>query len=209
MSEHEVQVKKSHYSFKGYVRKNRWMSFHYQLEEILSREDIMSVLEVGPGVPILRKLLPVFRPRIVYKSIDIAEDLNPDVIGSVTNMPESDNSYDVVCAFQVLEHIPYEDFLKALPEMKRVSKKYVLISLPHNAPHVALHLKIPFVRQTRFAWKIPYKRSHTFDGQHYWEVGKRDTPVQKVRAAMAEHFTIKKEYVPFENQSHRFYVLEK
>ena len=112
---HHKQVNKSHYDFGRYVSKNhRWVSFYHQLDEIFSIKDASSVLEIGPGMPIVRDMLRYHRPEVVYKSLDIAEDLNPDYIGSVIGIPLKDNSFDVVCAFQILEHIPYEKFEKAL-----------------------------------------------------------------------------------------------
>ena len=61
----------------------------------------------------------------------------------------------------------------------------------------------------KFAFKIPYPRTQVFDGQHYWEIGKRGFSRGKIRAHIAKHFDIVREYVPFGNQYHRFFVLRK
>ncbi len=203
------QVPANHYRFEKYFFSARWMSYFYQIREIVNRKDIHSVLDIGPGTPFLRNSLVTFREDITYKTLDIAEDTHPDIIGGVTNIPIADNSYDVVCAFQVLEHIEYRDMEKALREMKRVSKKYVFISLPHFGPSVELSFKLPFIKRVKLAWKIPYMPVHTFNGQHYWEIGKKGYSVQKIRKIMKKHFHIIDEYVPFENQYHRFYILRK
>lgn len=204
----EKQVNKEHYNFSRYVSKNhRWVSFYHQLDELFSLEGVTSVLEVGPGMPLVRSMLNYHRPDIAYKSIDIAEDLKPDIVGSVTDMPLEDNSFDVVCAFQILEHIPYDQFETALSEIVRVSKKHVLISLPHFGPAIKLQLKIPMLPMIQFAIKVPYPIVHKWNGQHYWEIGKRGYPAKRIRSAMEKYFTINKEYIPYENQCHRFYVL--
>lgn len=203
------QVDRDHYDFSKYVKKNhRWISFYHQLDELFKlRPD--SVLEVGPGMPLVRGMLNFHLPHVTYKSLDIAEDLNPDIFGPVTAIPLEDNSFDVVCAFQVLEHIPFDLFPVALKEMHRVAKKHVIISLPHYGPAVRFLLKIPGFHLVEFAYKVPFPRNHVWKGEHYWEIGKRGYPASRIRNVMREYFIVKKEYIPFENQCHRFYVLEK
>lgn len=61
----------------------------------------------------------------------VKEKLNIDIIqGSILDLPFADNSYDVVCAFDVIEHV--EDDLLAVREMKRVCKPngLVCVSVP-------------------------------------------------------------------------------
>ncbi len=203
---YEKQVDKSHYSFERYFYKGRWMSYWYQAKEILSKPEIKSVLDIGPGTDFLRSVIAIHRPDISYHSLDIAADVNPDIVGGVTRIPVVENSYDVVCAFQVLEHIEFKDFEIALQEMKRVSKKYVFVSLPHFGPSLELQLKVPFLPRMQFATKIPFPQKHTFGGQHYWEIGKKGYSPRKIRASLQKHFTILDEYVPFENQYHRFFI---
>jgi hypothetical protein len=208
--EHTKQVDKNHYRFLKYVQKNhRWVSYYHQIYEILSLQDVSTVLEVGPGAPLVRDVLRYHAPEMVYKSLDIAEDLKPDMLGSVTKIPATDGSFDVVCAFQILEHLPFEEFDTALGELSRVSKRYVIISLPHFAPQLKFLLKLPFIPEIKYAVKIPFPVKHVFNGQHYWEIGKMSFTPRRIRKHIAKYFSIKKEYIPFENQSHRFFVLVK
>lgn len=206
---YEKQVDKNHYSFKKYFFPGRWMSYWYQTEEISKRPDIISLLDVGPGTTFMQDVLRIHRPDISYKTLDIAEDLHPDVIGGVTNIPLPDASFDLVSAFQVLEHIKFDDVETALLEMKRVSKKYVFVSLPHFGPSVEFLLKLPFLKRMRCSFKIPYAPEHVFRGQHYWEIGKAEYSTKRIRTLMAKHFTILDEYVPFENQYHHFFIMQK
>ena len=209
MSEYQKQVDKKHYSFKGYFHKFRWMSYWYQLKEIVDRPEIQSQLDIGAGSAFTRKALEVHRPDINYQTMDIAADLNPDVVGSVTHIPLPDASFDVVSAFQVLEHIEFKDFEAALQELSRVSKRYVFISLPHNVPSIDFQIKLPKLKRFSLAIKIPYGQKHEFNGQHYWEVGKKGYEASKILSIFKKHFTVLDEYVPFENQYHHFYILEK
>lgn len=184
------------------------MSYWYQAKEISSKQDIKTMLDVGPGTTFMHDILKIHRPDIEYKTLDIAHDIQPDYIGEVTAIPLLDNSYDVVTAFQVLEHIEFSDFEPALLEMKRVSKKYVFVSLPHFGTSIEILFRIPPFSRVKFFLKFPRPIKHVFGGQHYWEIGKKGYSPNKIRSIMQKHFTILNEYVPFENQYHHFYILE-
>ena len=199
------QVNKDHYRFERYSHLDRWASYYYQLREVF-KSCPKNILEVGVGDQVLKNYLQS-NTEISYTSLDIDGDLKPDHIGDILKMPFHDNTFDVVCAFEVLEHLPFEDFSGALKEMKRVSKKTVLISLPHFGPPVQFYFKIPFIK-FKFSFKIPFYKKHIFNGQHYWEIGKKDSDLNKVKKLISEVFIIKKDFLPFENQYHHFFVLE-
>jgi ubiquinone/menaquinone biosynthesis C-methylase UbiE len=50
--------------------------------------------------------------------------------GDIYKLPYKDNEFDLVLCTEVLEHL--EDPEKALKELKRVSKKYCIISVPND-----------------------------------------------------------------------------
>jgi ubiquinone/menaquinone biosynthesis C-methylase UbiE len=203
----DKQVEKEAYGFFKYSYPDRWASYFYQLREVLSVSPA-NILEVGVGDGVLRDYIRN-NTKIEYTSIDVAEDLNPDALGSVTAMPFADRSFDAVVAYEILEHIPFEELPQALAEIKRVSRKYVVLSLPHFGPPVKFCLKLPFLPEIKLAFKLPYPKKHVFNGQHYWEIGKKGYSPAKIRQTISEHFDILKEFVPWENQYHHFFVLEK
>lgn len=201
------QVNKEAYSIQKYGHTDRFVSYAHQLREI-SKCNPKTMLEIGVGDKLVANYIRN-NTAIQYTCADIADDVGADVIASVTELPFEDSSFDVVCAFEVLEHLPFEMFDTALSELARVSKKDVLISLPHFGPPIKFLLKLPFLPELKFAFKVLYPRKHEFDGQHYWEIGKRDYPISCIRASLTKHFTIRNEYVPFGNQYHHFFVLNK
>lgn len=207
--DYQKQVENHHYSFKNYIFLERWISYWYQLIEIFEVRNISNILDIGPGTNLLRHVLSEHNANVKYQSLDIDESLKPDIVGSVTSIPVPDESFDCVTAFQILEHIRFEDFETALKEIRRVTKNKVIISLPHFGPQFTFQLKIPFLPKIQFAFKIPWPSRLVFNGQHYWEVGRKGYSPKKIRKVIENHFVIEKEFIPFEYQYHRFYVLNK
>ncbi len=201
------QVDKEHYKFEKYCYPDRWASYYYQLHT-LTECSPSSILEVGVGDGVIKQYIQN-NTSIDYKNIDIADDLHPDILGSVESIPVPENSFDVVCAFEVLEHLPFEKLEKCIEEMKRVSKKHVIISIPHFGPPIKFSIKIPFLSEIRFAFKIPFYKKHIFNGQHYWEVGKSGYKLSLILEKLSKQMLVKKHFIPFENQYHHFFVLEK
>ena len=112
------QVGNAHYEFPKYVSKKRWISYWHQFDEIFKHKPT-NVLEIGIGSGIIKVLCELFSVDI--KTIDIDQDLKPDYIASVLDLPFDDDSFDLVVCFQVLEHIRYEEFSKALSELHRAA----------------------------------------------------------------------------------------
>jgi len=63
-----------------------------------------------------------------WTTMDINPKWKPDIIGDITNNSIKDNSYDLVIMTQTLEHI--WDFKKAIEELHRITRKYVLLDCP-------------------------------------------------------------------------------
>ncbi len=200
------QVDKTHYEFNRYGFEGRFVSYYWQLREVLNLKPV-SVLEVGVGDKVFGNFIKN-NTGVAYTSVDVAEDLHPDVVGSILQLPFADKSFDVACAFEVLEHLPFEQFDKALGELTRVARNHVAISIPHFGPMLSFSLKIPFIPQIRFAVKIPFYKKHDFNGQHHWEMGKKGYPISLIRRKLSLRGRIVSDFVPFGNPYHHFFVVE-
>src|SRR3989338_11422634 len=109
-------MSKENFELKSYDHKHRWMSYWYQIREIFTMNPA-KILEVGVGNRFLYDYLKKAGKDIT--SVDINSERRPDVVGSVVDLPFDDNSFDAVLCFQVLEHLPFDNFHKALIEMRR------------------------------------------------------------------------------------------
>lgn len=132
-------------NFKKHTSKNPlktyFLSLYFKvmLSE-LKKLRIDSVLDVGCGEGfILNKLksesIGKYWQGIDYakEAIEIGRKIHPDLNlkqGSVYESGFNDNSFDLVICTEVLEHL--EDTKKALKEVLRISKKYVLLSVPNE-----------------------------------------------------------------------------
>ncbi len=207
----QKQVEKDHYLFSNYMNKNRWSSIWCQLNEVYQLS-LNSVLEIGPGPGVFKATAAAIGIKI--DTVDLDPELQPDYIASATSLPFADQSYDIVCAFQMLEHLPFEDSLKALAEMSRVAKKNIIISLPDVLTLIILRIKLPKLKEYQLNIPVPLNKikTHVFDGEHYWEINKRNYSLKKVQNAfLASTPSIKlvRTYRNPQNPYHRFFIFEK
>jgi SAM-dependent methyltransferase len=202
-----LQVGAAHYEFAKYVEPHRWASFWYQIHEVL-RSRPSSVLEIGVGSGITKNLLAHLGIRV--ETVDIDIELCPSCVASVLQLPFVDCSFDTVACFQVLEHLPYDQFVPALREIRRVCRDRAIISLPDARFYLRLQATLPYLGTKRFGCTVPRpkERKHTFDGEHYWEVGKRGYPLRLVQAdAESAGFEIVREYRMWDHPYHHVFVL--
>jgi len=203
------QVDASHYEFGKYVTRKRWDSFWHQIDEV-TRLVPKTVLEVGPGLGVLKSVLATLG--IDVRTVDIDPALSPDILGSALNLPIADNSVDVACAFQVLEHFPFDDSGRAFAELARVANKGIVISLPDSRRKWPYSIYIPKVGQKDFILTPPHApKAHEFNGQHYWELNAKGYDENDIIRKFETYgnCTLLKRYSAPRNPYHRFMIFQK
>ena len=160
-------------------------SYLLQMQTIKSLSGVKTILEVGPGEGYAARNLRDVGYR--YDTLDFEDahqptikadfrSLDPDTIGQ---------RYDLTCAFQVLEHFPYEDFTRHLGTLSALSKNYVFISLPFSCKGFSLKLNLQSGQQKRyirqFDFYVPsnlpnrrYREEYMQEfpwAVHFWEIG--------------------------------------
>jgi ubiquinone/menaquinone biosynthesis C-methylase UbiE len=109
----------------------------FQLTVNLVPEDVKSLADIGCGNGIFLNFLHLNRNEIVLTGVDRSSTALGFVkfnkqIAEINALPFEDNSFDCVTCLEVIEHLPHQVYEKALSELTRISKKYVIISVPYN-----------------------------------------------------------------------------
>lgn len=207
----ETQVSKEHYS-KKYEHLERFVSYYHQVK-LIADLNPKTILEIGIGGGALRGLIA--NKGYEISTADFDDSLEPDIVCDIRNIPKPDDSYDLVCAFEVLEHIPYEESLKALKEMKRVSRKNIVISVPRSCVYFGLSFSfgLPiFRRLLSLGFRIPFFwiAAEAGNKQHYWELGRRGYSISRfIKDLKGMDFRILQKGHISLNTQHYFVVLEK
>jgi SAM-dependent methyltransferase len=200
-----VQVGPGYYCG-NYDSYEAWIRYYWAINNVLSRR-LTSVLEIGVGSGVVSSYLR--RQGVRLTTFDIDSSLQPDVMGSVTNMPFSAGEFDAVICCEVLEHMPWENSLEGLQEIHRVSKGFAFISVPNFVLSFAMLVRAPILQLRELRIRVPYPKAPP-RGEHYWEIGRRGYPKRKLdRAIHDTGFRIVSDTSPRTNYSACFYALEK
>lgn len=203
------QVTPELYVNPSYDSKERFISYWHQISEIMSLVP-KEVLEIGIGNGFVNKYLR--EKGLEVRTLDIDNKLNPDVAGSVLDIPFIDGSFEFVACYEVLEHLPYSEFTEALKEIRRVSREHIVLSLPDVTTVYRFNIELPKIKAIKKLIPHPFHRptQHTFDGEHYWEIGKTGYPLERIELDIRKSaLNIVKTYRIFEFYYHRVFLLRK
>lgn len=188
----------------------RWSSIWHQVNECLKLNP-KTVLEIGPGRGAFKAIMA--RYGVSVETVDVDQALQPDHVANCMDLPFADGSYDVVCAFQMLEHLMFDESLVAFTELTRTCRSHVLISLPNANKMWRNTLYLPRIGAIDVLIPKPRLRApeHIFDGEHYWEIGKRGYDFSSVMNRFCEvgDVRLEKNFRPLENPYHHFALFSK
>ena len=210
--DYKVQVKRvEKYNEASYVTPRRWSSYAIQVREVMILKP-KKILEIGPGNNIVNGIFKKLGFEV--ETIDLDERLAPDYVSSITDeniIRKLSGRFDLILACQVFEHLKYEDFLGTLKSLQKVSPRIVM-SLPYteiNSKFFHVTLKIPGIQKIFFAFKFIYKPiEHKFNGEHYWEIGKKGYHLWKIKADLKSlGWRVDKSFLNSDNPFHYFFVL--
>lgn len=201
---------KDHFYQFDYDIKERFCSYWHQIDEVVALKP-KNVLEIGIGNGLVSNYLEKRNMEIV--TLDVDGELGSHVVGSVLAIPFAEGAFDVVACYEVLEHLPYASFQKALEEIRCASNNAVVLSLPDRTGRAyKLHIEVPKLGEIKKHITVPRWKAlpSRFDGDHYWELGTGDYSVSRVVSDIQQAgFHITKNYRVFEYPYHHFFVLTK
>lgn len=145
---------------KNYDSTVRIYSYKEQIR-ILESLAVNSILEIGIGTKyVYNNLCEQGKDIIGY---DIDRNYDPDILGDIRSLPFKEESFECVICSHVIEHLPLEDVLsRILPELIRVTSKYIVLSTPNYPLSVKIFKKI-------------VKGNYWESKSHRWELGRTIT----------------------------------
>lgn len=170
-------------------------SYLMQMRIVGSLPHTTRVIEVGPGEEFVARNMRSLGYE--YHTIDKSDLHNPTMVADFADFDASPlaAAYDAACAFQVLEHFPYEQFKPLLRKLASMSKRHVVISLPYSCN--GERVTKTFCRGQAYSSSKSEKFTPTnlpnrvyrpeFVAEfpwavHYWEIGRQGFPLSRILA---------------------------
>jgi SAM-dependent methyltransferase len=199
------------YANRRYMSLERLYAYVQQFS--LLGPDTGSILEVGNGPGIFEKIAKA--AGCDYLSLDYSFSTRPDLVGDVTRLPLKDKRFDFVFCCQVLEHIPFEAFTRAVEELCRLGRKRIAISVPDNRGFKRVSAHLPLIKFKK-VFSVPGTGKHidiATHGEHFWEIGgkgfKNCVSTAEVREKLGSVKAVKsiRDFRLFERPYQHFFIL--
>lgn len=129
-----------------------WQNFEHKiLKEKIERvlqiipKDVQSIIDVGCGNGLITNVLgELYQVIAVDRSPEALKYVKTKKIqASCDKIPLNDKSADMVFSSELLEHLPDEILQDTVAEFKRLSKKYIFITVPNDENPDKLSIQCP------------------------------------------------------------------
>lgn len=166
------------------------------------------MLEVGPGSGVFRSYLA--NVGVQVSTLDIDETRKVDYLADITRLDETlpvGLTFDAVCVFQVLEHLPFSEFEKCLAGLAARAAPHAFISLPYRGLRIRWSFwwgdhKFSLGHKFMEPWRakpIP---------EHHWELG-RGHSARRINKIIERYFHVEwRGFLP-ENPYHYLWCLRR
>ena len=164
---------------------DHWIFYWYQqkiMEGFINKNKSETIIEIGVGSEFTANYCR--SKGFSVTTLDIDESKKPDIL---TNVVEHDfkEQYDHLMAFEILEHIPFEESQKIIKKIPTFVKKYAFISLPRNERTLLdLEIKLPLLKKIKLEWKILAR--NIFTDAHHWELDYKEYKMETVEQSFID-----------------------
>ena len=138
---HSMSFEKQYYEFERFWKDHEY-SYKINIEKIkitfeYINEDVTSLLDAACGNGIFTNMVLERLPHVKINAFDRSENALRYVkaekfLGEIDDIPFPDASFDCVVAHDVIEHLPINVFSRAVDELARVARKYIIIAVPND-----------------------------------------------------------------------------
>lgn len=200
-----------------YDSRNTFIHYHACIQQALNLKP-KRILEIGIGNKVVANYLN--RVGVETSTMDIEPAFGPDVCASMTAMPVQAEYFDIIMFFQVLEHLPLESVPAILRDMARLTRRYVLFSVPDarfvlegwlglsiaTRHLIDRYFMLPFPRLFKRGLP-PLAGEHT----HYWEISRSGFPMSHILQTFAQvpELQLIKTYRVAGCSSHRIFLMKR
>lgn len=188
----EANLPKETYFSEGYFTSAHFISIAEQIRLVSSLKR-NNILEIGIGNGLVSDFLK--KAGLNVTTVDINPNLNPDIVGSITDLAEilQQRKFDIVLCSEVLEHMPFSNFEKAIGNIAAITSEYAVLTLPRSQKVILdfqFKLKIPklpYIEKGLF-WALP--ESH-INKEHHWELDSGElTETKNIKIILEKYFSI-------------------
>lgn len=167
--------------------RERWLSYWHQIKlmhNVVERGD--SIVEIGIGTGFTSNYWKSKGVNVL--TVDIDKEKSPDIVlDAIQFIPT--NSFDHLCAFQVFEHMRFEEIGLVLDNVEKFINKNIFISVP-----VFKKTPLAFELKVKSYWKsfsVPIPKIKISDPHHKWELGyKNFTEKRFIKEFKNHEFTL-------------------
>ncbi|MFO7863911.1 MAG: hypothetical protein R6U85_07940 [Salinivirgaceae bacterium] len=183
---------------------NHWRYYWHQqkiMEGLIQPTD--QILEIGVGSKFTSNYLKSRNFNV--KTIDIDAENHPDIVANVVDY-QYYTTFDHVLAFEIFEHLPFEDFERAVRNLSASCKKNMFVSLPRNEKlRLRFSLDVKVFKINDF--QITSKRNKLITKHHYWELDYKSFTKKRVLEVFSANGFRLKNYNKFHSLC--YFVFEK
>lgn len=141
-------------------------------------------------------------------SVDVNPALEPEHVGGVTALPFGDASHSIVVAWQVLEHLSYENFRLGSGAVRRAAAEHVVSRFRMHASSGARWSTSARASAAALMSKPGWRaRMHRVTGDHPREISKVGYPVSRILSDLASRgLSVLRHFEVPQNPYHHFFV---